>query len=144
MTRYKQIEAEVKTKIEETNMKRVSKTKKAQDVKQAQVDVNLEMAKQPSPFVAKSKKKAKKDDRFSVKWLMGVLNGTPDAETVQIGSNVVEVRLMGRVSESTFSEGGIVRLIVDILYDSEDKVRLTKVGKGKNGLPFYRLSTRVK
>lgn len=146
MTRYKAIEAEVKTKIEETKrMKRTSKTKRAQDVKQTQVDANLEMAKQPSPYTLKTKKKAaKKDNRFSVKWLLEVLNGTPDAETVALGSNVVEIRLVGNVNDSLFAEGGILRIMMDILLDSDSEVKLVKVYVPELGSPRYRLSTRVK
>lgn len=150
MTRYKQIETEVKNKIEETkNMKKTTRAKLMQNRAQASNEVMMSLAEgldDKPKTVKKPTKKAQKakDQRFGVKWLMDVLNGTVDAETVQVGSNVVETRLMTKSPEALYSEGGPVRLVLDVLMDSDGQVRLTRCGKKSNGMPYFRLSTVVK
>lgn len=148
MTRYKEIEKEVKNKIEETkNMKKVSKMKLMMDRVQPSTQAKLAMLNEPVKEPQKKAKKAvkkAKDQRFNVKWLMDVLNGTVDAETVQVGSNVVETRLMTKNPDAIYSEGGPIRLVLDVLMDSEGQVRLTRCGKKSNGMPYFRLSTVVK
>lgn len=148
MTRYKKIEKEIKNKIEETkNMKKVSKAKLMMDRVQPSLQAKLaplnEPAEEPQKKAKRAPRKAK-DQRFGVKWLMDVLNGTVDAETVQVGSNVVETRLITKFPDALYSEGGPIRLVLDVLMDSDGQVRLTRCGKKANGMPYFRLSTVVK
>lgn len=88
-------------------------------------------------------KKLKKNNEFSCEWLYGVFGENPDFEAVKVGSNVIEIRLM-KLNDLAFREGGAIRLIANILVDSNGKVHLTSVVKRKDNTICYRLSTSVK
>lgn len=87
-----------------------------------------------------ARKKALKE--FSMEWLCKLFDGTPDCYVSKKGSNVLDIVLSSKY-EDQFAEGGIIRLIMDVLYDSKDAVKLISVGNS-GGSRYYRLSTRVK
>lgn len=81
-------------------------------------------------------------NEFSLNWMNELFNGSEGFEAVKVGSNVIEVR-MRKLDDLAFEEGGPIRLIANILVDSNGKVNLTSVVK-KNQQICYRLSTSVR
>ena len=90
-----------------------------------------------------NKRLKRKNNEFSCEWLFNLFGENPDFEAVKVGSNVIEIRL-SKLNDLAFREGGAIRLIANILVDSNGKVHLTSVVKRKDNTICYRISTSVK
>ena len=79
--------------------------------------------------------------KYSIDWLLDIFGSMSECKSIIKGSNVIEVSI-DKLENSAFSEGGVIRMIMYILADSNGRVNLCRVKKEKNGVVRYRLSVR--